>query len=108
MGIRNTKSSTRLETSTYIFLQKQLINPDFQKIQQFSNQAINDIKQTLRSLKGCDEGEMKRYLTSIDYYYIKADEAAIRNPDPRGSHIDGGELGLIVSTNGESSRFRDL
>ncbi|MCJ1341613.1 hypothetical protein MMC09_006909 [Bachmanniomyces sp. S44760] len=84
-------------------------NQNLQKLQKFDKAAIDHAKQIGSELTGMDPSELD---ANIDYYWIPATPAAVKNPDLRGVHTDIGILqlgaadqpGLIIQNGRSLSR----
>lgn len=68
-------------------------NAELNRLKAFADAIQEQAKQTTKVLRGLSDDEAAELTSNTDFYYIPEGEG-LTNPDPRGSHRDGGMLQL--------------
>lgn len=85
----------RMQTWSARWLSKP--DPVLKPLQDFTNLAIQQGKETVAKLKKLDQEQMANIAGEIEIFYTAPSQEALTGVDPRGFHIDHGILQLAAS-----------
>lgn len=89
-------------------------NPILRPLQAWVKAAVTDARDTVASLKNMHEDNKNFFKGTVEFFYTAPSEKAITGTDPRGFHIDDGQMqfgiadvpGLIVANSASRTASR--